>query len=355
MKRNNLLLFLFFILLSFTSQKTLKEQIYEVVSDPLVQKLTEKIIPLKIDDESPTPDGVIAPKILLETKKNFVYSDISNIKTCYNGGIPVSYFQGNSTHNSTTQACICPLHTVDHNCGYFRLHRCTNVLKHPLRNCEFPQGFSIGQDFLSGDHPCFWFHSNDTIDFYFQVSCKFTAIPSYLQNFPSGVEKVTNLITNETNTIVNFMKNFTYEYKSMDGDLNASFALATIPANNFEFRAYNFYELTDESSTFTKTMTVDHFEGSPIHFQIWFGNFSSSFFAGNRAYVEIGGRYLNFDVESLFFDFTNLRDPGAEYPFIDSIKYIGIGTGIGFGVVILGFASMCFFVNKYGEEKELRK
>jgi hypothetical protein len=208
---------------------------------------------------------------------------------------------------------------------------------------------------LTGDFPCLWAKANDTMDFYFGISCKFTEPPSFTQNFPAGVVNVTYLKKNLTDSIENVMKTFKYDYVAPDGELNSSFVVKKLPFGNFEFRTYNFYQLSDVSSSFKQFITLNHLQGSSIHFPIWFGNISRSFFTGNRLYVEVFDNSLNVDVESFFVDFTDLSDPGAEFPVMDTLKYIGIGTGIGVGVLTLGMSLLCFFVNKYGEDMELRK
>jgi hypothetical protein len=58
-----------------------------------------------------------------------------------------------------------------------------------------------------------------------------------------------------------------------------------LPFGNFEFRTYNFYQLSDVSSSFKQFITLNHLQGSSIHFSIWFGNISRSFFTGNRLYI----------------------------------------------------------------------
>eukprot|EP01080_Neovahlkampfia_damariscottae_P002719 gene2719-3915_t len=355
------LFLLFLLLFSFTHQKTVKERVSEFITDPLVNKLVDKINPVKTDefnDIFKTKNKFSEIKVAQEEEQKSTEISKRATKRCYNAGIAVEYFQGNSTHNSTTQGCVCTLDRYKHDCRSLRTHICTPKLKFPTKNCQFPQGSAIGTSFLSGDHPCLYYHSNDTVDFYFEVSCQFTAPASYLENFPTEIINnftVKNLKTKKDDTILNIMNNHNYQWISHPGQLNATFAIRRFPIGVFEFRAYNFYALTDESNTWTQRLTADVMKGSPIHFPVWFGNISREFFAGNRLYIDAGDTQLTSTFESFFIDFTNLNDPGAEYPLVDTFKYIGIGTGVGAGVVIIGFALMCFFVNKYGEERELRK
>ena len=139
-----LILFVFLFLITFSTQeKMLTKKIYEVISDPLVQKLAEKINPIKEEEVFIEQKEYFNQEEIPKKKKSLSFTNLEQqetTKTCFNGGIPVFYIQGNSTHNITSQACICPLHTYFHHCGYFRLHKCTNQLKYPLRSCEYPQG-----------------------------------------------------------------------------------------------------------------------------------------------------------------------------------------------------------------------
>ena len=117
----------------------MKEQIYEFVSDPLVNKLVDKLNPVKLEDGN----GVLFSKEKknenqIEIEPEDIQQDVilakRAIKRCYNAGIPVSYFQGNSTHNTTTQGCVCTLDRYTDDCRSLRKHLCTPKLKSPVRN-----------------------------------------------------------------------------------------------------------------------------------------------------------------------------------------------------------------------------
>jgi hypothetical protein len=131
------LFFSFFLVFSTLEGKTFSKKVHDFLTDPLVVKFSSKMDPTTIIKEKPKKQ----PEIVLsqaDVTPNKPENEISyeTIKTCFNSGVPVSYKLG----NETIQACVCPLHTRDHHCGYSRAHLCTNKLLYPSKKCEFPQG-----------------------------------------------------------------------------------------------------------------------------------------------------------------------------------------------------------------------